>query len=109
MLRPFRLRPPCWTASLAFRTTVFLEAPWLRLLQELRPELALTWSPDSVGGTSALPSLALAQDVVASRIAFTGVPEFDPCPYLDDKLRDLYLRPKDFACSFSDLLVYPPR
>ena len=64
---------------------------------------------DSVGGTSGLPSLALAQDVVASRIAFTGVPEFDPCPYLDDKLRDLYLRPKDFACSFSDLLVDPPR
>ncbi|OLQ07204.1 FK506-binding protein 1A [Symbiodinium microadriaticum] len=54
---------------------------------------------DSVGGTSVLPSLALAQDVVASRIAFTGVPEFDPCPYLDDKLRDLYLRPVSRACA----------
>ncbi|CAE7806062.1 fpr1A [Symbiodinium sp. CCMP2592] len=51
-----------------------------------------------------LPNLALAQDVVASRISFTGVPEFDPCPYLDDQLRDLYVRPKDFSCKL-DLLA----
>ncbi|CAE7637381.1 unnamed protein product, partial [Symbiodinium necroappetens] len=64
---------------------------------------------DKTGQAFAMPSLALAQDVVASRIAFTGVPEFDPCPYLDDELRNLYLRPKDFACGYADLPFDPPK
>ncbi|CAE7244239.1 unnamed protein product [Symbiodinium sp. CCMP2456] len=64
---------------------------------------------DKTGQAFAMPSLALAQDVVASRIAFTGVPEFDPCPYLDDELRNLYLRPKDFACGYADLPFDPSK
>ncbi|CAE7762671.1 unnamed protein product, partial [Symbiodinium necroappetens] len=55
-----------------------------------------------------LPDIALARDVDASRVTFPEAPAFDPCPFLDDTLRDLYVFPSRSSCGFADL-PDPPR
>ena len=39
-----------------------------------------------------------AQEIIASRIKMAGTPSFDPIPFLDDEIGDLYLHPLKHAC-----------
>ncbi|OLP79985.1 hypothetical protein AK812_SmicGene39667 [Symbiodinium microadriaticum] len=59
--------------------------------------------------TLTLPSLAPAQDVEPSRLAFPAAPRFDPCPFLDDELRALYVDPAASSVPFAELPVDPPK
>lgn len=49
-----------------------------------------------------------AQEIIASRIKMAGTPSFDPIPFLDDEIGDLYLHPLKHACDPS-VAPNPPR
>ncbi|CAE7527916.1 unnamed protein product [Symbiodinium microadriaticum] len=56
-----------------------------------------------------LPSLAPAKDVEPARLAFPAPPRFDPCPFLDDPLRALYVDPVAASVPFAELPCDPPK
>ena len=56
-----------------------------------------------------LPSLAPAKDVEPARLSFPARPQFDPCPFLDDQLRALYVDPAAAAVPFAELPFDPPK
>ena len=55
------------------------------------------------------PNMALAKDVEVQRLGFPPPPAFDPSPFLDDELRELYQRPSGFLIPDEDLLEPPPK
>ncbi|CAE7806563.1 unnamed protein product, partial [Symbiodinium sp. CCMP2456] len=59
--------------------------------------------------TAAMPNLAPAKDVEAGRLNFPVPPRFDPCPFLDDRLRALYVDPASSAIPFAELPFDPPK
>ena len=60
--------------------------------------------------SSFLPSLHLAKDLQVSRLSMPSEPPgFDPCPFLDDELRDLYLRPSAHSVPTREAPAAPPR
>ena len=59
---------------------------------------------------SCLPNLHLAKDLEVSRLSMPlEPPGFDPCPFLDEELRDLYLRPSARSVPMREAPVAPPR
>ena len=57
-----------------------------------------------------LPGLHLAKDIEVSRLsAPKDPPGFDPCPYMDSGLRDLYLRPSAHSVAMQDAPLPPPK
>ena len=57
---------------------------------------------------SSLPSLQLAKDIEVSRLSLPKEPPgFDPCPYMDCRLRDLYLRPSRYSVPLHEAPLPP--
>ena len=60
--------------------------------------------------SSALSNLHLAKDIEVSRLSLPKEPPgFDPCPYMDRQLRDLYMRPSCHSVPLREAPLPPPK